>query len=230
MNDSLGDRMKAYEDAYRIKLIKRAPKIIRIDGKAFHTFLKNADKPFDSLVMTAMRKAAEFVIKEIGGVARFAYLQSDECSILINDALTIETQPWFDNNLQKLVSVAASAFTVGFQSLYDVPAMFDARAFVLPDIDEVINYFIWRQNDATRNSIRMYASSYFPHSELEGVNNEQAQEMMFKVHGYNWSQDSQTWTKRGFVVTKRGVDLEIPQFTKDREYIKKLYLPNDDET
>lgn len=227
-NDSLGDRMKAYEDLHRVKLMKRIPVVIRIDGKAFHTFLRNAKKPFDDGVITAMSNAAEHVIREIGGTARLAYIQSDECSIILNNALDILTTAWFDNNLQKMASVAASIFTAHFNTSYVANnlAYFDARAFGLPDLNEVTNYLIWRQQDATRNSIRMYASTLYSHHELDGVSNAAAQEMMF-VKGLNWN-NVETRYKRGFVVTKNIVDFDIPVFTSDRDYIKNLYLPKDD--
>lgn len=225
-NDSLGDRMKAYEDIYRIKLMKRVPLIIRIDGKAFHTFLKNAKKPFDPSVTNAMVQAAEQVIHEIGGTARFAYTQSDECSIVINNALDLTTSAWFDNNLQKMVSVAASIFTTAFNVIYYIgsDAVFDARAFVLPDINEMCNYFIWRQQDATRNSIRMHASQMFSHKALDGISNSIVQGMMFKKEGFNWD-SAPTHHKRGTIVVRNKADYDIPIFTQDRDYLEKLYLP-----
>lgn len=231
-HDSLGDRMKQYENAYRIKLIRRAPKVIRLDGKAFHTFLKNAKKPFDSAVTVAMARAAKMVMSEIGGVARFAYIQSDECSIALNDALDFDTQAWFDNNLQKMVSVSSSIFTEIFNQEYYQEgakrvAFFDARAFSLPDLSELINYYVWRQQDATRNSIRMYAATMFSHHELEGVPNDKAQEMMFQKNGFNWN-NADTWTKRGIIVHKdpiESVDWDIPIFTTNRKYLEDLYNP-----
>ena len=235
--DSLGDRMKGYEDLYRIKLMKRVPIIIRIDGKAFHTYLKDAKKPFDVRVTYAMCQAAQAIIREIGGTARLAYTQSDECSVVINNALDINTSAWFDNNLQKMVSVAASVFTTRFNKIYGKLgnnleyANFDARAFVLPDLSELVNYLVWRQQDATRNSIRMYASTMFSHKELDGVSNDKVQEMMFQKSGFNWN-DAPTWTKRGIVMTKdtfleMAGPPEIPIFTQNRTYIEKLYLPDD---
>lgn len=229
MSDSLGDRMKGYEDLSRIKLMKRAPTIIRLDGKAFHTFLKDAPKPFDINVSVAMARAAQRVMDEIGGTARFAYTQSDECSIAINTALDLDTQAWFDNNLQKMVSVSASIFTHVFNQEYykpgGAPAFFDARAFTVPDIDEMLNYFVWRQNDATRNSVRMYAATMFSHKELEGVNNSDAQEMMFQKYKFNWN-DAETWTKRGLTIRKDGLDWEMPIITANRDYLTKLFLPD----
>lgn len=233
IQDSLGDRMKtAYEDCYRTTLPRGVPKVIRVDGKAFHTLLADAHRPYDRRVMDSMIEGAKKVIEEIGGSCRMCYIQSDEASFLINDFLTIQTQPWFGNNIQKMVSVTASMFTVGFNETYSGGlslaarskrmAYFDARAFVVPQHD-INNYFIWRQKDASRNSINMYAQSMFSHNELQGLSCEQMQEKMFAEKQYNWDK-SPTWTKRGLVVTRDGVDEEMPLLTVDRNYVEYKYI------
>ena len=105
--NSLGDRMKGYENISRIYLTKRSPVIIRIDGKAFHSFTKGFLRPFDNILMETMAETAKFLAQNISG-CKLAYTQSDEISLLLTDYETNETQPWFENNLQKLVSVSAS--------------------------------------------------------------------------------------------------------------------------
>lgn len=229
--DGLGDRMKSYEDCFRMKLPRRIPKVLRIDGRAFHTFLKDSIKPYDRDVMSAMKEAAKRLMKDIGGIARFAYIQSDECSIAINDHLNLYTEPWFDNNIQKMVSVAASEFSNLFNEGYSQSrfpkAAFDARVFILPDETELVNYFIWRQQDASRNSIQQYARLMYSHKELEGKSNVQLQEMMYQKF-FNWD-SAATWTKRGIVVTNFAIDYEIPIFTTNRDYLTKLYLPSESE-
>ncbi len=266
--DTLGDRMKGYENVSRIYLTKRSPVIIRIDGKAFHTFTRGFRRPFDPVLADAMRDTAKFLCERISG-CKLAYIQSDEISLLLEDYDTKKTQPWFDNNLQKLVSVAASMATFAFNRKFyefvtelqddhvfhrvsteaawgefessnfdayskaiDAGAMFDARAFILPK-EEVCNYFIWRQDDATRNSILMVAQSYFSHKEMQGKKCDVLQELLFSKYGVNWN-DYPTAQKRGTCIIKvqeeiNGVlrhkwraDTEIPIFTQDRDYIDKL--------
>jgi tRNA(His) 5'-end guanylyltransferase len=222
---------QGYEDCYRTTLPRGVPKVIRVDGKAFHTLLANAKKPYDRHVMDSMVAGAQLVMKEIGGICRMCYIQSDEASFLLNDFLTIQTQPWVANNIQKMVSVTASMFTVGFNETYSGGlslfarskrmAYFDARAFVLPQHD-INNYFVWRQKDASRNSINMYAQSMFSHNELQGLSCEQMQEKMFAEKQYNWDK-SPTWTKRGLVVTRDGIDEEMPLLTADRYYVENKY-------
>lgn len=256
MPDSLGDRMKCYENVSRIYLPKRLPVIIRVDGRAFHTFTKGFQRPFDDVLANSMHRTAMELCKEIGG-AKLAYTQSDEISILATNDDTIDTQPWFGNNLQKLVSLSASIATRVFDNAFQGEvsqyneffgqfttysralhkATFDARAFVLPP-DEVCNYFVWRQQDATRNSIQMVAQSLYSHKELQNKNCNELQEMIFQK-GINWDH-YELWKKRGLCVARQPVsdgssvmrnqwvaDYNTPIFTEDRYYIER-WLTHDD--
>jgi tRNA(His) guanylyltransferase len=218
MHDELGNRLKnQYEDRTRYFLPRRTYTIIRIDGKAFHTFAKHCEKPFDKDLMALMDTTARALCKEIQG-AKFAYVQSDEISILLTDFETIHTDAWFDGNIQKIVSVAASLATARFneelqllaesqsgtKDRFDLsarPAMFDARVFTIPDPTEVDNYFRWRQQDAVRNSIQMAARAAFTHSQCMGKNCDELQEMLFTAKNINWSEYS-AGEKNGRVVIK----------------------------
>jgi tRNA(His) 5'-end guanylyltransferase len=224
MKDPLGDRMKDfYEDRTRYKLARRTNTIIRIDGKAFHTFTKGLDRPFDRGLIEDMDKTAEFLCQNIQG-AKFAYVQSDEISILITDYDDIDTHAWFDGNLQKMVSIAASLATAKFNQLRMARAcsdsdgdlaekmlanleieqfklaMFDARVFQIPYQEEAINYFIWRQQDATRNSISSVAQSLYSAKELNGKKTSDMQEMIFQK-GINWN-DFTPREKRGSIIRR----------------------------
>jgi len=213
MKDVLGDRMKSfYEDRTRISLQRRTYTIIRIDGKAFHTYTKGLKRPFDVGLIADMDATAAYLCKNIMG-AKLAYVQSDEISVLLTDFDDLGTQAWFDNNLQKMASIAASMATSEFNRLRlkrdlsileDVGqfkmAMFDARVFQIPTLTEVMNYFIWRQQDATRNSISSVGQSLYSHKELNGVSGDQKQEMIFQK-GINWN-DYSYREKRGGVITK----------------------------
>ncbi len=236
MADSLGDRMKAnYEDAYRITLPKRMPLIIRVDGKAFHGVTKNCDRPFDEWLMSRMNFVAEALMAEVQG-AQLAFTQSDEISVLVHNYKKLDSQAWFDNNLQKIVSVSAAIATREFNeqrgTARELPAVeFDSRAFVLPEA-EVCNYFIWRQNDAVRNSIQMVAQSLYSHNELLGKNQSEQQEMIFQK-GTNWNNLRST-LKRGRVTFKAltmigstlGKEIitlaETPDFKTDRNFVEQF--------
>src|ERR1041385_3894300 len=164
MRDDLGNRMKEqYENRTRYYLPRRTYTIIRIDGKAFHTYCRVTTrlKPFDDKLSSSFDRTAYDLVKEIQN-ARFAYTQSDEISLLLTDFATDSTEQWLDGNVQKICSVAASIATARFYQYFaeDAPGLkgkyglFDARVFTVPDPTEVENYFIWRQKDAVRNSIQ----------------------------------------------------------------------------
>lgn len=178
-----------------------------------------------------------------------AYTQSDEISVLVHSYRRHESSAWFDNNLQKMCSVAAgiSSATMTEESVevFGIvkPAVFDARAFVLPESD-VCNYFLWRQQDATRNSINSLAQSLYSHNELHGKNQSQLQEMCF-AKGHNWN-DTETRWKRGVCIVKKlnadprppatrvwsswVADTEIPVFSQDRDYINRLLATEESPT
>jgi len=265
MIDTLGDRMKDfYEDRYRFTLPRRTYTIIRIDGKAFHTYTKGLKRPFDEGLIEDMNETTAYLCKNIQGV-KLGYVQSDEISLVLTDFDELGTHAWFDNNLQKMASVAASMATAKFNQLRmmrkcwdgnDVEgmldhddlenfrlAMFDARVFQIPFIDEVINYLIWRQQDATRNSISSVAQSMYSPKELHGKSTDEMQEMIFQK-GINWN-DYSYREKRGGVIAKikmlmknvefdtmyertKWVSVETPIFTQEKEFIKKFF-PGKDE-
>jgi tRNA(His) guanylyltransferase len=230
--DSLGDRMKrSYEDRYRIMIPRRTYTIIRVDGKAFHSYTRGLPRPYSRGLMTCMDIAAESLCSHIQG-AEFAYIQSDEISVLLTDFSRPETEAWFDGNLQKIVSVAASVATCAFnRAVVSVlpekrpDALFDARVFVIPDPVEVENYFIWRQKDAERNSLAMLAQGAASAKQLHGKD-AAAQHEILHASGDNWAKHP-TGFKRGRCMVaseERGwvVDHEIPVFVEDRDWLKRL--------
>jgi tRNA(His) guanylyltransferase len=189
MKDSLGDRMKEqYEDRASYSLPRRSYTIVRLDGKAFHTFTKGMDKPFCKTLIQSMVYAAGEVCRQADG-AQFAYLQSDEASILLTDFAKPDTNAWFNGNVQKIASVSASIMTAAFNNYFPGRklALFDARAFSIPDDVEVENYFVWRQKDWIRNSLQMLSRSHFSHNKLHGKKVHDMHQMLHNK-GVNWAQ------------------------------------------
>lgn len=230
----LGDRMKRYETVAAIRLVPKVPAMIRLDGKAFHTLTRGCEKPYDRVFQETMWNTAQYLCEEISG-CRLAYVQSDEISLLLVDYQTPQTQGWFDYEIQKLVSVAASMAAAEFGYLWEVHhgrnqrPVFDARAWSLPP-HEVVNYFIWRQQDATRNSVSGLAQAHFSPRQLHGKNGGQMQDMLMEK-GINWN-DCPIPQKRGVCVSRETytlaeavrhrwvIDETIPIFTEDREYVE----------
>lgn len=224
-NDVINKRMKDnYESRSRTFLTRRTPVIIRLDGKAFHTYTRGLDKPFDDGLTQDMQETAIYLCKNIQG-AKCAYVQSDEISILITDYDTLQTDAWFDYNVQKMCSISASLATGIFNQLrlnkileqfkvsseeYYISkineftsrlslANFDSRVFNIPK-EEVSNYFLARQKDAVKNSISMLAQSLYSHKELHLKNSSEMQEMCFQK-GHNWN-DLHFSKKRGSFIFK----------------------------
>jgi len=203
-----------------------------------------------------MQRTAMALCEDISS-AKFAYGQSDEISILLTDYDTFQTEQWFGGKVQKMVSVASSIATARFNleiayMVADIPedartikgalwydkmgkAMFDARVFSIPE-DDVVNYFLWRQQDATRNSISMLGRSKFSHSQLMNKSCDQIQEMLWQEHNINWN-DCPAHHKRGWCVyrsqneggvrPKWGFDINPPIFAQDRNYVGQWLIPRD---
>lgn len=238
--------MKEYENVNRNYLIRRMPAILRLDGKAFHTFTRKFNKPFDNELSNCMISVMQYLIREMQ-TAVFGYTQSDEMSFLLKDYLSLETQAWFGGNAQKIVSVSAAIASVQFNQYNAVANMaehlnvypvFDARIFNIPK-EDVTNYFLWRQQDATRNSINSTGQAHFSHKELLGKSQKDVLDMLH-AKGINWN-ETPVRHKRGTACyyegpakfmnttvvpgnTSRGeliVDTEMPIITENRDYIER---------
>ncbi len=204
----LGERIKRnYEDPAQCKLTCRTPVIIRVDGRAFHTFTRdNFTVQQSAKFQDAMVLAAEIVAGEIQGF-KLGYVQSDEASFLMTDYDNLQTQPWFGNNKSKIESVSASIMTAAFarcMRLVGVNALatFDARAFNIPE-NEVANYFLWRALNCQHNSVTMFAQTYFSHKELQGVSIVGMQTMLAD-HRHDWERDLMEEEKYGSFLLRSG--------------------------
>lgn len=240
---SLGDRMKQYEDVPRTYLMRHMPVIIRLDGRAFSGLCKRyfQEKPFDSKFQSLIVKTTKYLMKEIQNT-KFAYCQSDKISILMHDCpkwYRGSTQPWFGNNIQKITSVAASmasskfsleANPLTYKNKYGtiiqeyVPVAFDARVFNLPK-EEVINYFIWRQNDCSRNAVLRYGQHCFGHKKLQGLKVPQILDL-FKEINIDYENEIHPKYRRGILMTPPD-HFELPILTSEegRQITKEILKP-----
>jgi tRNA(His) guanylyltransferase len=226
MKDELGARMKEYyEDALRVTLPRRTYVVVRIDGRAFHRFTRDLERPYSRLLADALDEAALELCKEMIG-CRLAYGQSDEYSFLLTDFEGEDARLWFDGNVQKIVSVSASLFTGVFNRCFragDI-ASFDARVMTIPQRSEVEKYFIWRQLDASANSLNMLAAAHYGHQELLHKSTAAKHEMLH-AKGLNWAKEPADF-KRGRMVWRDvegwRVDFDIPIFTRDSSLLDRL--------
>ncbi|MBR4027413.1 MAG: tRNA(His) guanylyltransferase Thg1 family protein [Lachnospiraceae bacterium] len=238
--DELGTRMKEYyEQIPKMKLMRRTPVMIRVDGKAFHTLTRGFEKPFDEILIKTMQETTKYLCENIQGCV-LGYTQSDEISLVLIDYQTFSTAAWFDYEIQKLVSISASMATMAFNRYFErnvkeyflkntselqekrelekqnaykkamkQGALFDARVFNIPK-EEVTNCIYWRQLDASRNSIQMVGQAMFPHKELQGKSCNDIQDMLMAQKGINWN-DFPTHQKRGTCVIKEEYDMYIDE-------------------
>lgn len=252
VSDELGIRMKEYyEERSRSYLARRTPVAIRIDGKAFHTFTKGFNKPFDKALGDTMIKTMKYLCENIQGCV-LGYTQSDEITLILIDYKKLTSDAWFDYQVQKMCSVAASMATMAFNkyfgqeiikrfdkkqrynktlrayiSSYKKGAMFDARCFNIPK-EEVCNLIYWRQLDATRNSIQMVAQANFTHKELQGLSCNKLQDKLLTEKDINWNNYATRW-KRGTACiydtenNQWKIDYEMPILKgEDRKYVDNL--------
>lgn len=239
VRDDLGTRMKTfYENIPKTKLMRRTPVAIRIDGKAFHTFTRGFEKPFDSILIKTMQETTKYLCENIQGCI-LGYTQSDEITLILIDYRKLTTSAWFDYEVQKMCSIAASMATMAFNKFFyqnaivnyaniakmDTPdycailekaaekgAMFDARCFNIPK-EEVTNLIYWRQLDAARNSVQMVGQANFSHNELQDKTCSDIQDMLMLQKGINWN-DFPTYQKRGAAVVKNKVVVDKDEFTE----------------
>lgn len=204
--DFFGDRMKDYERRSEVALLPMLPTFARVDGRAFHSFTKGMDRPYDPRMSFAMIKTASFLAEETN--ASMAYTQSDEITLVwFSD--NYKSQIWFDGRHSKMVSQIAALATLKFYQTCQkvmpkyaekLPS-FDARVWQTPNLTEGVNVFLWREWDATKNSITMAARTVYSDKELHEKNSSQKQEMLFQ-RGINWN-DYPAPFKRGTYIQKR---------------------------
>jgi tRNA(His) guanylyltransferase len=253
IKDALGDRMKSqYENRARHYFPRRSYTMVRVDGKAFHSWTRGLKKPYDVDFMECMDAVAITLCEQCAG-ARLAFVQSDEVTVLLTDFTDEGTEAWFDGSQSKIESITASIATMSFNmavlnlqtkyAKYGNPAhdkqypmltkkpdaMFDSRAWSMADRIEVINNLIWRQKDAERNSVTMLASHYASHKELHGKNISDRHDAIHAA-GDNWN-NHPTNFKRGRIIqrivngngrSRWVVNNETPVFTKNPEFLDNL--------
>jgi len=245
----LSDRMKLLEGQMAsARCMPLLPICARLDGKSFHTWTQDLARPFDKRLHDLFVKTTMFLVEET--CARVGYTQSDEITLVwySND---IESQVFFDGKVHKMVSVLASMATgffnhevpdafplriwKGNRSLgacdnttpVSAPldarplAFFDCRVWQVPTLEEAANVLVWRELDATRNSIQMAAQAVYSHKELLNKNNSEMQEMLHQK-GVNWNNYSD-WCKRGTYVQRKKRSRLLT--VEERERIPEKYRP-----
>lgn len=206
-SDSLGDRIKFFESSTtQTRLLHTIPIICRLDGCSFHTFTKGLKRPYDERLSKCMIETTKYLCKLTN--AKIGYTQSDEITLVLNSD-KFESKVYFDSKLFKISSVLASKCSVYFNQMIqqEIPEkarllpVFDCRVFNVPSKEEAVNVLVWREQDATRNSISMAAQSLYSHRELQKKSSNEMQELIFQK-GINWN-DYPSFFKRGTYIQKK---------------------------
>ena len=228
-NDSLGDLMKSYEArGTSAKAMKGLPLLARLDCRSFHSFTKGLKRPYDERLSKCMIETTKFLVEETH--ACVGYTQSDEISLAWFVDAKGDSEYLFDGKFSKLNSVLAALASVKFMKLIleHVPEkamqtpVFDCRTWQVPTLDLAADAFLWREFDATKNSISMAAHAYFPHKSLQGLNGSEKQERLWAEKGINWN-DYPIFFKRGTYVQRVAKERELSE--EERLRIPEKHRP-----
>lgn len=245
VHDDLGVRMKTfYEQIPKTKLMRRCPVAIRIDGKAFHTFTRGFQKPFDEVLIKSMQETMKYLCENIQGCV-LGYTQSDEITLILVDYKKLTSSAFFDYEVQKICSIASSMATMAFNRIFAEKV----KEFIYNDgenyennseeyrlcsvyknavnkgamfdarcfnipKEEVTNLVYWRQLDASRNSIQMVGQANFSHKELQNKSCNDIQDMLMTQKGINWN-DLPTYQKRGSCCVRNKIVIVSNDVTTD---------------
>lgn len=187
---NLNEKFKNIERTMSHKLPATRWSMARIDGRAFHTYTRGLDAPYDEKFVAAMN-ATLLALCNMEVPVAMGYVQSDEISLLIdNRSLNGTLNPWYGGKMQKIISVLSSAATAYFnmeraKQGYSTPAFFDARVIPIKSVDEIGMYFAWRHADAVKNTISMAAHAAFSEKDVDSKTSEERKTMLAEI-GKPW--------------------------------------------
>lgn len=227
--DSLGDRLKGLESIEAGRTARHdIPLMARLDGRAFHTFTRGLGRPYDVRMSRLMIDTAMYLVETTH--AKLGYTQSDEISLVWwNSEDSTESTYLFDAKFQKLTSVLAGTASAFFTKYLaeripekaDALPVFDCRVWNVPDRHEAFLNFLWRQDDAVKNSISMAAQAKFSHKQLQNVDSEGKKKMLRDV-GAAW-EDMPLFFRMGTFVRREVGEVELSK--EQLEKIPVKYRP-----
>lgn len=211
--DSFGDRMKTYERVSESQLIPNLPIVVRLDGKSFSKYTSRLERPYDLKLIELMQNTCKHLMK-ISHNIKVAYQQSDEITLIISNDYDNPVE--YSGRVQKLCSILAAECSVYFathayileNALHDHP-VFDCRIFNVPDWVEASNAVLWREQDATKNSIQLAGQSNFSHKEMQGLKNNQVQEKLLLEKNINWNDYPASFKRGSYIKREKYFDPDL---------------------
>ena len=215
--DALGDRMKMFEDMEgKRRFIPGLPLVARIDGRSFSNFTHGLERPYDQRFSKLMVEITKFLVDETG--AKIGYTQSDEISLLFYSD-DLQSEIFFNGRVQKMVSILAGLASARFNKIREdflpnhkphATPVFDARVWTFPNQIQATSCFVWREQDATKNSISMLAQHYFSHKQLMYKNTKEMIRMLEVEHNVFWD-TYPNFFKRGTYVQRKSHFVSLPE-------------------
>lgn len=222
--DSLSSRQKNYKLQSQQTLLNRVPLIIEISAKSFSRFCRNLKKPYEPLVTEALAKTMLYMVSEIPGTC-FGYQSHDQIVLILRNDQAFDSEPWYNNNIQDIVSTTSSLATLGFNdNIADLDLnfigdiIFGAKAWNVPNITETVNCLIWKQQDHYKFAISqatnyLLGKKYGRKTALKMINEISTKDKLSLIKeecGIDFDQEYPTMFKLGVGAYK------IPMIIKDR--------------
>ena len=207
--DEFGNRMKVYEHvANKDVLIPNLPVIVRLDGNNFSKFTKGLERPYDEKFSNLMQETTKFLV-EYFNKCIVGYTQSDEITLVFYNTYNDPVE--FSGRIQKLCSIIASKCTCFFalKALEILPEknigvdnfpVFDCRIWNVPNWIEASNTILWREVDATKNSIQMAAQTHLPKNRVHGIKNNEVQKILLEEADINWNDYPDSFKKGTYFI------------------------------
>jgi tRNA(His) 5'-end guanylyltransferase len=159
MSNTLKSRIDDYQSRSSHKLLPKLPVIIIISGRGFTQLTSLLDKPFSLPLAKCFYATMKALMQQIEG-AVFGYTANDEIVIVCRNDQSLNTNPWFDNDPQRISSAVASMATLffnreaGSRELFE-GATFIVQTFVVPNIPEAINVLVCKQQGIFAASVSL---------------------------------------------------------------------------
>lgn len=232
MSDQLGDRMKKFEEATDQRCMPLLPTLVRLDGRCFSNLTKKMDleEPYDQRLCDVMDKVTRSLVDESNALV--GYTQSDEITLLLHSD-DYRSSIFFDGKIRKITSVLAGLASAEFNLLLDasdihVPLctipVFDCRVWQVPNKVEAVNSILWRELDATKNSIQSLARTFYSHTELHGKGRAE-QLQMLESKGVFWGQYP-TRFKKGAYFRRINYEVSMKDASGIPEHVRRMADPN----
>lgn len=227
---NLKDRMLYYRSLTDYKVMPNCYTLVMLDGRSFSKMVKKKfELPFDDNFIDMMNETAKYICKKIQG-ALFAYVQSDEISILLSD----KGDTFFGGRLNKMQSIIASMAASKFNQLMMLYNLkngiepndpmkivenaklvdFDCKVWNVPTFNDAIAWFIYRQIDCIRNSKQQAAQTYLSFAQLLNQDTDKQITLLKVNKGIDWETEYDDGKKYGRFIYK--------EIAPVRVYVEKL--------